>query len=73
MNSVISLPVISLYILLTASLVPLGATLCYTTGKSLNRARAGYHVGRACKGYDGNAGAFHGLFAAHQNAVENLK
>ncbi|PVH87868.1 hypothetical protein DL98DRAFT_525155 [Cadophora sp. DSE1049] len=62
MKLALTLPTIT-SILLTTTLTSLTTALCYTTGKSLNRERAGYHVGRACKGYDGNAGALQGYFA----------
>ncbi|KAF4920305.1 hypothetical protein CGCVW01_v007010 [Colletotrichum viniferum] len=38
---------------------------CYTHGeKWANQQDAVYHTGRACRGYDGNKGAFQGWFAS---------
>ncbi|KAH9225148.1 hypothetical protein K456DRAFT_1732137 [Colletotrichum gloeosporioides 23] len=38
---------------------------CYTHGeKWANQGDAAYHTGRACRGYDGNKGAFQGWFAS---------
>lgn len=37
---------------------------CFGSGVGWdNRNNAAYHAGRACRGYDGNAGAFQGWFA----------
>lgn len=49
--------------LLGASITTVSAT-CYTDGAFWpDQGAARYHAERACRGYDGNAGAFQGTFA----------
>ncbi|KAH0336348.1 hypothetical protein KCU81_g8603, partial [Aureobasidium melanogenum] len=56
--------------MLTTLAVVLGATTdgvaatCYRSGDVFqDKGNARWHVGRACRGYDGNQGAFQGTFA----------
>lgn len=63
MKAVSTLVSITLLALNAVTVVEAG---CYTSGHEGPLDTALYHLGRACKGYDGKQGAFQGWFAPGQ-------